>query len=216
MPTEPHARRPISNKGYYEVFNQDKASLVSLKETPFTELTRTGAMTSDGIEHKFDGLVLSTGLDAISDDIEKPNLRGRGVHTLKCHWADTPTSYLGFSIPGFPNLFTISGPNRPFTNTPPQLDAQIDFVAGLMEHAGKDGSVEATKEVERKWTELSNKIVEDSLLHQPRGWVFSDNIPGKKHDVLFYFGGLKSYLQKQADVIAKGYEGFNVLKPVVA
>lgn len=215
IPTEPYARRPVCNDGYYEVFNRDNVSLVSLKETPFAELTPAGAKTTDGIEHKLDVLVLATGFDAITGGYEQLELRGRGGHTLKEHWAGAPTSYLGYSVSGFPNLFLVSGPNHPFTNTPPQLEAQIDFISGLIEHVGKEGTAEATEDAEREWTELSNKVVQGSLFHKPKGWVFGDNVPGKKHNVLFYFGGLKSYRERQAEVVARQYEGY-IVKPATS
>ncbi|KAH6653944.1 cyclohexanone monooxygenase [Truncatella angustata] len=211
IPTEFYARRPICNNGYYEVFNQNNVSLVSLKETPFRELTPTGAVTSDGVEHPLDALVLATGFDAVTGSYTKIKIRGRGGKTLQEHWADTPSSYLGVAVPGFPNLFTISGPNHPFTNTPPQTEAQVDFIANLIAHAGTQATVEATPEAEKEWTELSNKIVEGSLLHKTGGWVFGENIPGKKHNVLFFFGGLKNYRDRQAAIIADGYRGFKII-----
>ncbi|KAF2794940.1 cyclohexanone monooxygenase [Melanomma pulvis-pyrius CBS 109.77] len=210
IPTEPYARRPICNNGYYEVFNQDNVSLVSLKETPFTELTTWGAKTSDGVEHELDVLILATGFDAITGGYEKLNIRGREGHTLKDHWAEAPTTFLGYSVPSFPNLFLVSGPHHPFTNTPPQNEAQVDFITDLIQHAGLNATVEPTYEAEKRWTELNNQLVEGSLFHEPSGWVFGDNIPGKKHNVLFFFGGLKAYRDAQADVIQKGYVGYEI------
>lgn len=211
IPTEHYARRPICNNGYYEVFNQENVSLVSLKETPFTELTQTGAKTSDGTEYALDVLVFATGFDAISGGLERLNLRGHSGKTIKETWDGTPTTYFGFAIPDYPNLFTISGPQHPFTNTPPQLEAQIDYITSIIEYAGQKGRVEATKEAEKEWAQLSIKIAEGSLFHKTRGWVFGDNIPGKKHNVLYWLGGLKTYREKQAEDVAKGYAGFKVV-----
>jgi cyclohexanone monooxygenase len=210
IPTELYARRPICNNGYYEVFNRDNVSLVSLKETPFEELTPAGAVTSDGVVHPLDAIVLATGFDAVTGSYTKIRIQGRGGKTLQEHWAETPSSYLGVAVSGFPNLFTISGPNHPFTNAPPQTEAQVDFIASLIEHAGPKATIEATPEAEKEWTDLSNKIVQDSLFHKTGGWVFGENIPGKKHSVLFFFGGLKDYRERQAGIIADGYRGFNI------
>ncbi|KAI0126855.1 cyclohexanone monooxygenase [Xylariales sp. AK1849] len=212
IPTEVYARRPICNDGYYEVFNQENVSLVSLKETPFKELTPTGAVTSDGVEHPLDALVLATGFDAVTGSYTRLTIRGRGGKTVNEHWADSPSSNLGVAVPGFPNLFTISGPGHPFTNTPPQTEAQVDFIVDLIKHAGTQATVETTPEAEKEWTEVSNKVVEGSLFHKTRGWVFGDNIPGKKHSPLFFFGGLKDYRERQAQIIANGYTGFNIRK----
>lgn len=210
IPTELYARRPICNDGYYEVFNQENVSLVSLKETPFTELTPGGAKTADGAEHNLDVLILATGFDAVTGAYSHFNIRGRGGHTLKEHWVKAPTSYLGFSIPSFPNLFILSGPHHPFTNTPPQNEAQVDFVTNLIKHVGPNGTVEATPEAEKEWMALNNELVGGSLFHEVGGWVFGENVAGKKHNVLFFFGGLKKYRDLQADVVTKGYSGYRI------
>jgi cyclohexanone monooxygenase len=212
IPTEVYARRPICNLGYYEAFNQENVSLVSLKETPFSELTATGAVTADGVEHPLDVLVLATGFDAVTGSYTRLNIRGRDGETINKHWEDTPSSYLGVAMSNFPNLFTISGPNHPFTNTPPQTEAQVDFIANVIEHAGLQATIEATPEAEKEWTELCNKLVEGSLFHKTGGWVFGENIPGKKHSVLFFFGGLKNYRERQAEIVANGYTGFTIKK----
>ncbi|KAH7136193.1 cyclohexanone monooxygenase [Dendryphion nanum] len=211
IPTEPYARRPITNDGYYEVFKKENVSLVSLKETPFTELTRKGAKTSDGVEHKLDVLIFATGFDAITGGYEKLNIQGRGGRTLKEHWSEAPTSFLGFSVPSFPNLFIVSGPHHPFTNTPPQNEAQIDFITDLIKHVGTDGAtVAATVEAERGWAKMNNELVKASLFHEAKGWVFGDNVPGKKHNVLFFFGGLKTYREELVAVRVAGYKGYEI------
>ena len=208
IPTEPYARRPICNNGYYETFNRENVSLVSLKETPFTELTPRGARTSDGVEHNLDVLIFATGFDAVTGSYSQLDIRGRNGQTLKEHWADAPTSYLGFSASSFPNLFLISGPQHPFTNAPPQIEAQVDFISKLVAHVGRSGTVEAIAEAEKDFSDLSNKIVEGSLFHEPKGWVFGENVKGKKHGALFWFGGLKAYREYLQDVEENGYKGY--------
>jgi hypothetical protein len=36
---------------------------------------------------------------------------GAGGRTLAQEWADVPRAYLGMSVPGFPNMFLLYGPN---------------------------------------------------------------------------------------------------------
>jgi cation diffusion facilitator CzcD-associated flavoprotein CzcO len=61
MPKELYARRPICDNGYYATFNNEKVDLVSLEETPITEVTSRGIKTSDNVEREFDVIVLATG-----------------------------------------------------------------------------------------------------------------------------------------------------------
>ena len=55
------------------------------------------------------------------------------------HWADGPSSYLGMATTGFPNLFMILGPNGPFTNLPPAIETQVEWIASTIEHARSTG-----------------------------------------------------------------------------
>ena len=113
MPSELYARRPLCDAGYYQVFNQDNVDIVSLKETPIVEVVPGGIKTADGKTHELDVLVFATGFDAVDGNYLRLNIRGRGGITLKEHWKIGPTSYLGTTVPAFPNMFMITGPNGP-------------------------------------------------------------------------------------------------------
>lgn len=208
IPTEPYARRPICNNGYYEIFNCDNVNLVSLKDTPFAELTPNGARTSDGTDYPLDVLIFATGFDAVTGSYNSISIVGRKGHSLKDHWAERPSSYLGFSASPFPNLFTLSGPHHPFTNAPPQIEAQVEFITDVIKHAGADGVVEVTQEAEDWWTDLSNGIVEGSIFHEPKGWMFKDNVAGKNHSNIFWFGGLKAYREHLDEVRRNRFKGY--------
>ena len=43
----------------------------------------------------------------------KLNIVGKNNLSLKDYWSNGPTNYLGLQMPGFPNLFTITGPGSP-------------------------------------------------------------------------------------------------------
>lgn len=209
-PTEPFARRPITNDGYYETFNRDNVRLVSLRETPIDEMVKTGLKTSDGIIHRLDVLILATGFDACTGIYNKVDIRGRNGETLKAHWANGASAYLGVSVPGFPNLFTVFGPNAPFVNMPPAAETQVRFITDLIQRAGNNGVVDSQSDAEKQWTDLSNQILQASLLSKVATWATGKNIPGKKATSLFFMGGLKMYRQLLDDVVSKGYTGFDI------
>ena len=131
-PTDLYAKRPLCNEGYYETFNRDNVTLVSIKENPIEEITPAGVRTADGVEHELDVLVFATGFDAVDGNYRSMDLRGRGGRHIDEHWTDGPTSYLGLSTAGFPNMFMILGPNGPFTNLPPSIEAQVDWISELI------------------------------------------------------------------------------------
>ena len=80
-------------------------------------------------------LVFATGFDAVDGNYMRMDIRGRGGQTIREHWEDGPTSYLGITTAGFPNLFMVLGPNGPFTNLPPGIETQVEWIADLIRDA---------------------------------------------------------------------------------
>jgi cyclohexanone monooxygenase len=211
-PHDLYAKRPLCNEGYYETYNRDNVELVSLTDTPIAEITPAGVRTADGVEHELDVLVFATGFDAVDGNYRAMDLRGRGGRHIDEHWTDGPTSYLGLSKSGFPNMFMILGPNGPFTNLPPSIETQVEWIGGLVGEAERRGArtVEPTPEAEAGWTATCQEIADMTLFPQADSWIFGANIPGKKNAVMFYMAGIGAYRQQLADVVDKDYEGFRV------
>ena len=209
-PTDLYAKRPLCNEGYYETFNRDNVSLVSLRETPIEEITPGGVRTADGVEHQLDVLVFATGFDAVDGNYRSMDLRGRGGRHIGEHWDGAPTSYLGVTTAGFPNMFMILGPNGPFTNLPPSIEVQVEFITALIEDAERRGAavVEAAAEAEDGWTATCNEIAHMTLFPKAESWIFGANIPGKKNAVMFFMGGLANYRAALADVQSNSFKGF--------
>ncbi|MDD7963724.1 flavin-containing monooxygenase [Actinomycetospora lemnae] len=213
-PTDLYAKRPLCNEGYYEVFNRDDVTLVSIKENPIERITRSGVRTADGVEHELDVLVLATGFDAVDGNYRAMELRGRGGQHIDEHWADGPTSYLGVSVAGFPNMFMILGPNGPFTNLPPSIEAQVEWIAELVRQAEESGAaaVEPTQDAEDRWTDTCREIADATLFPKADSWIFGANIPGKRNAVMFYMAGHAAYREQLAEVAQAGYEGFTMAR----
>ncbi|MCA5892502.1 NAD(P)/FAD-dependent oxidoreductase [Isoptericola sp. NEAU-Y5] len=215
-PTQPYAKRPLCNQGYYEVFNQDHVELVSLPENPIVEIVPEGVRTADGVVHELDVLVLATGFDAVDGSYRRLDLVGRDGVTVDEHWRDAPTSYLGVATAGFPNLFMVLGPNGPFTNLVPTIELQVDFITSLVERAeAEQATVETSREVERRWSATCREIAEATVFSRVDSWLFGANVPGKKPSVLFYLAGIAAYRGVLADVVADDLRGFSV-RPVPA
>jgi cation diffusion facilitator CzcD-associated flavoprotein CzcO len=74
------------------------------------EVTASGIRTADGIERPADVLVLATGFKS-HGFVAPMEVVGDGGRTLAQEWAGVPRAYLGMSVPGFPNMFLLYGPN---------------------------------------------------------------------------------------------------------
>jgi cyclohexanone monooxygenase len=213
-PYDLYAKRPLCNAGYYETFNRNNVSLVDIKADPIAEFTEKGIRTESGEEHEFDILVFATGFEAVDGSYTRMDIRGRGGVQIKDKWSEGPTSYLGISNAGFPNMHMILGPNGPFTNLPPSIETQVDWIADLIEHMrSKDCSiVETTQDAETSWDQACTDMANQTLFAKTQSWIFGANIPGKKQKNMFYFGGLANYRNVLAEEVSEGYKSFTFEK----
>lgn len=209
-PTGVYAHRPLCDSGYYETFNRPNVSLVNVKENPITEMIEDGVVTADGTTHELDVLVCATGFDAVDGNYRRIALRGRGGQLLQDSWSDGPTSYLGVATSGFPNMFMILGPNGPFTNLPPSIETQVEWIGETIRHAVDEGLswIEAKADQEEAWTGTCADVANQTLFPQAASWIFGANVPGKKRTVMFYLGGLREYRRLLAEESSSGYPGF--------
>jgi cation diffusion facilitator CzcD-associated flavoprotein CzcO len=83
---------------------------VDLVTDRIAEVTEDSIVTADGTARPTDVLVLATGYRA-HDFVAPMDVVGRGGRTLAEEWGDVPKAYLGTTVPGFPNLFLLYGPN---------------------------------------------------------------------------------------------------------
>ncbi|HEY1739810.1 MAG TPA: NAD(P)/FAD-dependent oxidoreductase [Acidimicrobiia bacterium] len=104
----PSAKRVLRDNGIWaRTLKRDNVELVT---EPIAEITPTGVRTSDGAEHEVDVIVYGTGFEA-SRFLMPMRVTGRGGVDLHEQWHGDARAYLGVTIPGFPNLFCMYGPN---------------------------------------------------------------------------------------------------------
>lgn len=213
MPKDLYAKRPLCDSGYYATYNRDNVELIDVKQNPISEITPRGVRTADGVEHELDTLIFATGFDAVDGNYRRFDLRGRDGLAMKDYWNDGPSSYLGVTVANFPNMFMVLGPNGPFTNLPPSIETQVEWIADLVKHMEFAGlaTVEATVDAEQAWTETCQEIASATLFPKAESWIFGANIPGKKNTVYFYLAGLGAYRNVLSECVDAGYKGFELV-----
>jgi hypothetical protein len=101
-------------------------------------------------------IVFATGFEAFTATAEL-TIRGRGGRTLAADWADGPEGYLGVSVNGYPNLFTIMGPNSGLGHNSIifMIEAQVRYIGQCLEwlERGRLPTVEVRPEVQRAWND---------------------------------------------------------------
>ena len=83
---------------------------VTLETTGIERIEAGGVRTKDGVLHEADVLIYGTGFQA-SDFLMPMEVVGRDGESLHDRWKGDARAYLGVTIPGFPNLFCMYGPN---------------------------------------------------------------------------------------------------------
>lgn len=104
----PGAKRMLRDNGVWAATL--KRSNVELVTTPIVEITRNSVKTVDECERVADVIIYATGFNA-SDFLEPMKVRGADGIDLHDFWGGDARAYLGGCVPGFPNLFSVFGPN---------------------------------------------------------------------------------------------------------
>jgi 4-hydroxyacetophenone monooxygenase len=109
LPTyPPYGKRILLDNGWFKTLTRPNVELVGDDIDGFTH---GGIRTADGRERPFDVIVVATGFK-VTEMAARLDITGRGGVNLRDKWAgDNPTAYLGLTVPDFPNLFCMLGPN---------------------------------------------------------------------------------------------------------
>jgi len=94
--------------GIFDAIQRDNTTLVT---SGIKQINARGIEDQDGIQHDADIIVYATGFRA-ADYFYPMEIRGRGGMTVGELWGqDGPKAYRGCMMPGFPNFWSIYGPN---------------------------------------------------------------------------------------------------------
>lgn len=109
LPTyPPFGKRMLMDNGWYRMLRNPKVSLIDER---IRRVVPEGVETADGKTTPADVLVIATGFDVLHF-INTYEVHGRGGISLQDAWeGDNASAYLGTVVPGFPNFFTLYGPN---------------------------------------------------------------------------------------------------------
>jgi 4-hydroxyacetophenone monooxygenase len=104
----PIARRPVVDNNWYKTLTRTNVELVT---TPITHITDTGIATEDGDERPVDMIIAAVGFQT-GRYLFPTKYRGVGGVTLDEQWREQGAqAYIGMTVPHFPNLFIMYGPN---------------------------------------------------------------------------------------------------------
>lgn len=206
-------RNPLETN-YYDTFNKRNVTLVDAStDGPIEEITETG-IRAGGVHQEFDVIIFATGFDAMTGALKNMNVVGRDGLKLNDVWVDGPETFLGLTVAGFPNFFTVTGPQSPsaFSNVPVSIEAHVEFITRILRHMSSQGLslIEATPQAQKEWGKHVAELIDASIIQDTDSWYMGSNIPGKPRKFLIYLGpeGVGGYRKHLAKVETDGYEGF--------
>ena len=104
----PYGKRILLDNGWYRTLTKPNAELVPAR---LLRIEGSTLIAADGSTSEADVLVYATGFKA-AEMQSSYEIIGQGGQHLKDAWeTDNPSAYIGSMVPGFPNFFTILGPN---------------------------------------------------------------------------------------------------------
>lgn len=178
-------------------------------------ITPAGLSTAGQGDFEFDVLVYATGFDAMTGPLQGMGVVGVGGATIDAAWEAGPRSYLGLTVAGFPNLFTVTGPGSPsvLSNMTVSIEQHVDFIAEMLTHMRRAGktTVQATAAAQDEWVEHVNELSRrDVVKTHPscNSWYLGANIEGKSRVFMPYVAGVGAYRTECEEVVAGGYRGF--------
>jgi cation diffusion facilitator CzcD-associated flavoprotein CzcO len=144
-------KRVLISNDYYPALARPNVAVVP---GAVRAVTAGGVIGGDGVERAHDVIVYATGF-AVHDYVSRIDLVGRGGVTIAAAWRAGAAAYLGATVPGFPNLFLLVGPNTGLGHNSMLLmiEAQIAYVTSAIQFLRSGGArtVEVRPEALRRF-----------------------------------------------------------------
>lgn len=159
-------KRIIISSTLYPALTHQNTTLHT-KDDGIASLTPTGIRTTTGKDIDVDVLVYATGFDAADGIISYPVI-GRNDQLLSEKWSDYPRAYLGISVPEFPNLFIVTGPNTGIGHTSAifVIESQMRYIMKSIQIVDNDKaakSIEVKKAAEQRYTERIHRSMQKTV-----------------------------------------------------
>ncbi|MFT3925256.1 MAG: NAD(P)/FAD-dependent oxidoreductase [Myxococcales bacterium] len=130
------------------------------------EITQRGVRTASGVELELDAIIYATGYDATDGVISYPVI-GRGGQSIADFWREFPRAYLGTTLPGFPNLFIVTGPNTGIGHASALfiIESQMNYIMQSIRSAREQGalSVEVLPAAEAVYTTMVHREMQRTV-----------------------------------------------------
>ncbi|WP_219466643.1 flavin-containing monooxygenase [Nonomuraea rhizosphaerae] len=152
----PGCKRVVIDSSFYPALTRPNVDVVT---DPIVRITAKGVETVKGLR-EVDTIVYGTGFRS-TEFLAPMDVAGRGGTSLRERWKGGAEAYLGISVPDFPNLFMLYGPNTNLGHNSIifMLECQVNHIMACLPHLSEQGPIEVRPEVMAAW----NRQLEASM-----------------------------------------------------
>lgn len=175
------SKRIVLDAGWIDMMLRDN---VTLETDPIERITRDSIVTRSGKEHKVDVIICATGFN-VAKMLGSLQVTGRHGRSLGAEWgAEDPRSYLGVTVPGYPNFFLTVGPNSAPNHAAGQniiSEAQVHYIIECLDLvvANQAACIEPTQEAYEAWNAQIEKRMEQMIWTHPKARSYYRNSKGR-------------------------------------
>lgn len=183
-------KRVILSNTLYPALSRPQTTVYTADDA-IARIHERGLVTTRGSDLELDVIVYATGYKATDGAI--PYLvHGEDGRRLHEEWANLPSAYLGTMAAGFPNFFTVMGPNTGIGHT-----SAIFMIESQMEYIAR--AVVATREAGADALCPTQEAVSD----------YTDMIVREMDRTVWKHGGCQSWYQNNAGHVVAMFPGFS-------
>jgi 4-hydroxyacetophenone monooxygenase len=175
------SKRILMDAGWLDTLKRDN---VVLDQSPIDHIDDHAVVMKDGTRHEADVLALATGFN-LAKMVGNLTVIGRDGRDLGAEWGeDDPRSYLGVTIPGFPNLFWTIGPNSAPNHAAGQnivSESQVNYIIECLDAMRAAGgcTIEPRQHAFEAWNEQINARMQHMIWTHPKANSYYNNSKGR-------------------------------------
>jgi cation diffusion facilitator CzcD-associated flavoprotein CzcO len=167
-------KRILFSNDWYPALARDHVEVVTDR---IAELVPEGVRTEDGTIHQADVVIYGTGF-AATQFLMPMDVRGVGGLDVHEVWKQGAHAHLGITVPGFPNMFLMYGPNTNLGGSSiiGMMEAQAGYIVQAVQvlAAGRVAALDVRPEVAESYDLEMQARLGDSVWSSCHNWYHED------------------------------------------
>lgn len=156
-------KRLLISDNYYPALSRPNVEVVT---SGIQEIRAHSIVTDDGVEREVDTIIWGTGFRVTEFPIATRIVGQRRVNLAE-RWAGSPTAYLGVTVPGFPNMFLMTGPNTGLGHSSMVLmiESQLNYILDCLRQLDERrvAAVSVREDVQRRFDDRVQRSMDGTV-----------------------------------------------------